>query len=166
MMLAMRGRRWWLRVPLFILSMTCLMVVGWFLCLTNPTISLGRDLSALDETDQIAVLAMIDQMKINRHMPDGDPFAVVSTGSQRGTPFCRDTGDVAQAITQAANALGAKGGRIHCEPEVGYFFQINDPGGEIVAGYRCDGWCGSGNTYTLTRLGSVLILWRTGEVMM
>jgi hypothetical protein len=160
-------RRWWLRVPLFVIWMMSVGVIAFLLTLTNPTLSLGRNLSALNEEETVAVLAMIDQMKINRYIPEEGPLILNDRYDRNGMfrKACAElTRPVASAMTRVALSMGHAEQTLHCDDAIGYIFYKRD--GEYQAGFMCRGWCGSGHSYIPTQIGPVVVLWRVGEFLM
>ena len=160
-------RRWWLRVPLFVIWMMSVGVIAFLLTLTNPTLSLGRNISALNEEETVAVLAMIDQMKINRYIPEEGPLILNDRYDRNGMfrKACAElTGPVASAMTRVALSMGHAEQTLHCDDAIGYIFYKRD--GEYQAGFMCRGWCGSGHSYIPTQIGPVVVLWRVGEFLM
>lgn len=134
----------------------------------RPTLNIGRNLDDLAADEIAMVLALVDQVKTNRHMPKSSDLLIQHDPAYPNVWTARVCEDTASPLRTAIadvveQADGAEVG-ISCDAESGYFFEYTDSySGIYRAGFRQD-WYGSGNLYQLVALGPVSILIRTGVV--
>jgi hypothetical protein len=165
-------RRWWIRIPVFLIWVVCLALIALILELAHPILSVGRGLSTFDGEQRATALALVDLTESDAWLVTEENFAIFAGSNGTGPIYlaCRQRNDAYLGIiSRIARDSGYDAGAGLCDPDEGL---VIAPFHGRRSGYYAGRAYAPDNPelcpvfqYGSFDVGSITILWRAGTAI-